>query len=83
MFKYTPKQEILDEMTAPREGRWWDVEYFKRKAILERHGVSQDFIMTVVLQQYYPAVCFYSATRCTQVPVRGYLFPVSMFDESA
>ena len=83
MFKYTPKKKILRDMqVAHTPGTaWWDKEFFKRKEILKEHRTDQGYMMTCVLQQDFKDVCHYSKTQLRVVPVRGYLFPVSMFDE--
>lgn len=81
MFIYTPKKSILRDMQVPLTGRWWDKEYFKRMEILKTHGAEQSYTMNVVLEEYYEGTEFYSYTKRRTVPVHGYLFPVSMFDE--
>ncbi len=81
MYKYTPKKSILRDMDVPKVGSWWDKEFFKRKEILKAYRASQDNMMQTVLHTDYPTVCHYSKTKLSEVPVRGYLFPVSMFNE--
>ena len=81
MYKYTPKKSVVREMDVPKVGRWWDTEFLKRQEILKRFKVDQGYSMTVVLKTHYPTVCFYSPVPVRQVPVNGFLFPVSMFNE--
>lgn len=83
MFKYTPKKSILRDMEVPKTPgtAWWDKEFYKRKEILKAHHADQGYMMQTVLQTEYHNVCHYSKTPLRQIPVRGYLFPVSMFNE--
>lgn len=81
MFKYTPKKSIVCEMDVPKVGRWWETEFFKRKEILKRYRIDQDYMTTVVIETHYPNVCFYSPTPVRHVPVNGFMFPVAMFNE--
>ena len=81
MFNYTPKKTILREMIVPKVGAWWDTLFFKKKEILERYGLPLEYRLTSVLEDDFPNVCFYSETPRRQIPVCGFLFPVSMFDE--
>lgn len=81
MYKYTPKKNIVREMDVPKVGRWCDTEFFKRKEILKRYHIDQNYAMTVVLETHYPTVCFYSPEPVRHVPVNGFLFPVAMFNE--
>jgi hypothetical protein len=82
MFMYTPNPEVLREMEVPKTGKWWDKEFFKRKEILKSYGASQEYSMTVVLSQHFKNVKFFSEVKCKEIPVRGLLFPVSMFVEA-
>lgn len=82
MFKYTPKQQIIREMYVSPANYKPGKELFKRQAILKAYGAEQSYTMSVVLQTDYKDVCYCSPTRVRQVPVRGYLFPVDMFDET-
>lgn len=81
MFKYTPKKQILRDMDVPKVGDLWDKEFFKRKEILKKYSVSQDYNMTVVLKKDFKNVCHYSVDTLKYIPVRGFLFPVAMFNE--
>ena len=82
MYKYTPKQSVMRDMQVPKTGRYWDKEFFKRQEILKAHGASQDYTMTMMLARYFKDVSFFSETKRKEIPVYGYMFPVSMFDET-
>lgn len=85
MFKYTPKKSILRRMSVARVGKWWDKQYFVRLEIVNENfkgQIQQVYPLVVALAANYPFVCFYSKERRRYVPVNGYLFPVSMFEET-
>ena len=68
-------------MEVPKVGRWWDNEYAKRQEILKYYSADQSYMTAVAFKRGYANVVFYSQTPVRQVPVCGYLFPVSMFNE--
>ena len=83
MYKYTPKKEILHEMyvrKVPGEA-WWDTAFRKHTAILTQFGINTEYRVRYVLSEDYPNTVFFSSRRVREVPVRGFLFPVEMFDE--
>lgn len=80
MFIYQPKQSILRDMTTNIKNV--DSAYIKAQQILQKYRLPTDYMLTCVLRTHYKNVCFYSKKQCNHIPVNGYLFPVSMFDET-
>ena len=81
MYKYIPKQSIIRDMIVLKTGNYWDKDYRKRQEILQLYNLQMTYLLTDILKTEYPNVCYYSKERRSTVPVSGYLFPVSMFEE--
>lgn len=79
MFRYTPSKHILHTLRAIRKAPYVrDKEYHFIQSVLPP-GASYSVHSTV--SQWFDGFEFYSPVRLKEVPLRGYLLPVSMFDE--
>lgn len=76
MYRYTPNKQLLDELKKIKKSLYahdkiWEFagRYFKT------YSEKATFI------HEWPQVELYSKVRLHKIPVRGYLFPLKLFDE--
>jgi len=78
MYLYTPKQQHLHHAkkntTFGRKCLSW--------AYVQRILTEQNYAATVAFIYDYTGVKFYSKKKRAMIPVRGYLFDASLFDET-
>lgn len=79
MFEYTPKKQILRDLQVSKYNRNVDAEYAIAQQILQKFRLPLN--VTWILRKYFKQVKFRSFAPVQRVPVNGFLFPSSMFDE--
>ena len=81
MYRYTPKKQILRLLDVPKIERWWETAYSTRNDILREYKIDVSYTLNWILKIDYKGTCFYSLSSRRDIPVRGFLFPSSMFNE--
>lgn len=85
MYKYTPKPGFVKTIQRPEFGykpsHWATVEHFITSHFPADPRVDRYNLHYAVID-FYPTVIFYSPVKTRVVPVRGFLFPSELFDET-
>jgi len=85
MYLYTPKPHYRRTVQRPAVG-YRPSYYATVREFVERHfakcAAAEKYQLTDVVSRYYPSTKYYSPFPCRTVPVRGFQFPVELFDET-
>lgn len=79
MIRYTPSKKILHTLRTIRKKPYVrDKEYNFIRSVLPP---SAEYSVHSAVSQWFDGFVLYSPVRLKEVPLRGFLLPVSMFDE--
>lgn len=76
MYKYTVRSDIVRYLLKIRRSPKIDQEFHYVKSL-----VGADYMLNWVFRRQFIEFQFFSTERLQAVPMGGYLFPISLFDE--